>query len=66
VSACATADADGFARFSVTSPGTCDVEATLVGFKPARIKKVGVDADAGKSIPHVQVKLKVAAPKDVI
>jgi hypothetical protein len=65
-SACATADAAGFVRFSVTKPGTYDVEATMIGFKPARIKKVGVDADPDKSIPHVQVKLKVAAPKDII
>jgi hypothetical protein len=66
LSICATADAAGFVRFSVTKAGTYDVEATMVGFKTARIKKVGVDAHPDKSVPHVQIKLKVAAPKDVI
>jgi hypothetical protein len=63
--ACATADGSGFARLTLAKAAVDDVEASMVGFKTKRVKKIAIDADPGKSIPHVQVKLKVAVATDI-
>jgi len=62
----ATADAEGIARLAVPKPGSYNVEASMIGFKTKREKRVYVDADANKSIPHVQIKLKVTAGETII
>jgi len=36
----------------VPKPGSYNVEASMIGFKTKREKRVYVDADANKSIPH--------------
>ena len=62
----ATTNAEGIARFSLSKAGHYDVEASLVGFKASRKRRIGVDADRAKSIPHVQIKLNVAVATDVM
>jgi len=61
-----TTDASGFVHLSITKRGAYEVEVSLVGFKGRRVGKIDVDADPSKLIPYVQVKLKVAVPKEVI
>jgi hypothetical protein len=62
----ATAGSEGIARLAVSQQGSYDIEASMIGFKTKRVKGVGADANASKSIPHVQVKLKVAVAETVI
>ena len=57
----AVADVEGNARLAVPKQGTYTIESSMVGFKTKRLKGVGVDADVSKSVPHVQMKLKVAS-----
>jgi hypothetical protein len=61
-----TADADGFARFSISTQGAYEVEVSAVGFKTRRVKSVSVEGDPAKSVPNVQVMLKVAGPMEII
>ena len=58
-------DNEGIARLTAPKQGPYTVEATMVGFKNKRVKAIRVDADASKSVPHVQIKLKIAST-DVI
>ncbi len=58
-------DVEGNARLAVSKKGAYTIESSMVGFKTKRMKGVEVDTDVSKSIPHVQVKLKVAS-SDVI
>jgi hypothetical protein len=60
------ADAEGIARLTVPKQGAYNIEATMVGFKTKRVKAVRVDADTSKSVPHVQIKLKIASTDVII
>jgi hypothetical protein len=62
----AFADAEGVARLAAPKQGSYTIEVTMVGFKTNRVKAVRVDADASKSIPHVQIKLKIASTEVII
>jgi hypothetical protein len=57
----AFADAEGIARLATPKQGRYTIEATMAGFKATRVKAVPVDADASTSVPHVQIKLKIAS-----
>ena len=62
----AFADAEGVARLTAPKQGPYTIEATMVGFKAKRVKAIRVDADASKSVPHVQIKLKIASTEVII
>ena len=54
------ANMDGVVPLRPSSPGLYDLEASMLGFKPKRVRRIRVDADASQSIPRVQIKLKLA------
>ena len=62
----AFADAEGIARLTAPKQGAYTIEATMVGFKTKRVKAVQVDADSSKSVPHVQIKLKIASTEVIL
>ena len=54
-------DVEGNARLAVSKQGAYAIESSMAGFKTKHVKGVQVDADASKSVPHVQIKLKVTS-----
>jgi hypothetical protein len=62
----ASTDVEGNARLAVSKQGRYAIDSSMVGFRTKRVKGVQVDADASRSVPHVQIKLKVASPDVII
>lgn len=62
----AFADAEGIARLAAPKQGPYTIEAKMVGFKTKRVKAVRADTDASKSVPHVQIKLKIASTEAIL